>query len=127
MTVEERQEYSDEICERVLEMSEWATAKNVVLFSPLPSEPIITPLHGMFDVRYLAGLCNIVRKQKIDLIQTHLFTAAVYGALAGLPASSAARPGGQTARILRRLAVTRAVPGRRLLRSSPCRTRGERL
>ena len=46
-------------------------------------EPIITPLHGMFDVRYLAGLCNIVRKHKIDLIQTHLFTAAVYGALAG--------------------------------------------
>jgi 5-formyltetrahydrofolate cyclo-ligase len=44
MTTEERQEYSDEICERVLEMSQWAEAQSVVLFSPLPSEPIITPL-----------------------------------------------------------------------------------
>jgi 5-formyltetrahydrofolate cyclo-ligase len=44
MTVEERQEYSDEICERVLEMSQWAEARNVILFSPLPSEPIIVPL-----------------------------------------------------------------------------------
>ena len=44
MTVEERQEYSDEICERVLEMSQWAEARNVILFSPLPGEPIILPL-----------------------------------------------------------------------------------
>jgi 5-formyltetrahydrofolate cyclo-ligase len=44
MTVEERQEYSDEICEHVLEMSQWAEARNVILFSPLPSEPIIVPL-----------------------------------------------------------------------------------
>jgi 5-formyltetrahydrofolate cyclo-ligase len=44
MTVEERQEYSDEICERVLEMTPWAEARNVILFSPLPGEPIIVPL-----------------------------------------------------------------------------------
>jgi 5-formyltetrahydrofolate cyclo-ligase len=44
MTVEDRQGYSDEICERVLEMTRWAEAQSVILFSPLPSEPIITPL-----------------------------------------------------------------------------------
>src|SRR5438132_13930543 len=44
MTAEEREALSEEICERVLEMNQWAEAQNVVLFSPLPSEPIITPL-----------------------------------------------------------------------------------
>lgn len=44
VTAEDRQSYSDEICERVLEMTEWAEAQNIVLFTPLPSEPIITPL-----------------------------------------------------------------------------------
>jgi 5-formyltetrahydrofolate cyclo-ligase len=44
MTAEDRQGYSDEICERVLEMTRWAEAQSVILFSPLPSEPIITPL-----------------------------------------------------------------------------------
>ena len=44
MTAEDREAYSEEICERVLEMEQWADAKNVILFSPLPSEPIITPL-----------------------------------------------------------------------------------
>jgi len=56
MTVEERQEYSDEICERVLEMSEWAAAKNVVLFSPLPSEPIITPLKLDCEARKISSV-----------------------------------------------------------------------
>lgn len=46
-------------------------------------EPIITPLHGSFDLRYLAALCRAVRKHRIDLIQTHLFAAGVYGSLAG--------------------------------------------
>ncbi len=44
MTAEDRQAHSDEICERVLEMERWADAQSVILFSPLPSEPIITPL-----------------------------------------------------------------------------------
>jgi 5-formyltetrahydrofolate cyclo-ligase len=44
MTAEDRQSFSEEICERVLEMSQWAEAQNVILFSPLPSEPIILPL-----------------------------------------------------------------------------------
>jgi glycosyltransferase involved in cell wall biosynthesis len=47
-------------------------------------EPIITPLHGAFDLRYLARLCTAVRRNQIDLIQTHLFSGAVYGGLAGL-------------------------------------------
>ena len=44
LTAEDRQAYSDEICERVLEMTEWAQAQHIVLFNPLPSEPIIIPL-----------------------------------------------------------------------------------
>ncbi len=56
MTVEERQEYSEEICERVLEMSEWAEAKNVVLFLPVPSEPIITPLKLDCEARKISSV-----------------------------------------------------------------------
>ena len=44
MTAEDRESYSDEICERVLEMTQWAEATSAVLFIPLPSEPVITPL-----------------------------------------------------------------------------------
>jgi 5-formyltetrahydrofolate cyclo-ligase len=44
LDAEDRQSYSDEICERVLEMTEWAEAQRIVLFTPLPSEPIIMPL-----------------------------------------------------------------------------------
>jgi 5-formyltetrahydrofolate cyclo-ligase len=55
MTVEERQEYSDEICERILEMTQWAEAQSVVLFSPLPSEPIITPLKLDCEARKISS------------------------------------------------------------------------
>jgi 5-formyltetrahydrofolate cyclo-ligase len=51
MTAEDRQSYSDEICERILEMAKWAEAQSAVLFVPLPSEPIITPLKLDCDVR----------------------------------------------------------------------------
>jgi 5-formyltetrahydrofolate cyclo-ligase len=44
MTAEDRESFSDEICERVLEMAKWAEAQSALLFVPLPSEPIITPL-----------------------------------------------------------------------------------
>jgi 5-formyltetrahydrofolate cyclo-ligase len=44
MTAEDRESLSEEICERVLEMTEWIEARNIVLFSPLPSEPLINPL-----------------------------------------------------------------------------------
>ena len=56
MTAEERQEYSDEICERVLEMAEWAEAQKIVLFSPLPSEPIITPLKLDCEARKISSV-----------------------------------------------------------------------
>jgi 5-formyltetrahydrofolate cyclo-ligase len=50
-TSEDRQSLSDEICERILEMEQWAGAQNVILFTPLPSEPIITPLKLDCDAR----------------------------------------------------------------------------
>jgi 5-formyltetrahydrofolate cyclo-ligase len=51
MNAEDRQSLSDEICENVLQMTQWQEAQNVVLFLPLPSEPIITPLKLDCDVR----------------------------------------------------------------------------
>jgi len=51
LTAEDRQSLSDEICERVLEMTSWLEAQSIVLFSPLPSEPIITPLKLDCDAR----------------------------------------------------------------------------
>jgi 5-formyltetrahydrofolate cyclo-ligase len=51
VTAEDRQALSEEICERVLEMTEWNEARNIVLFSPLPSEPLITPLKLDCDAR----------------------------------------------------------------------------
>jgi len=47
-------------------------------------EPIMIPTQGSFDLRYLVALCKAVKRHHIDLIQTHLFTAGVYGSLAGL-------------------------------------------
>lgn len=44
LTGEDREAYSEEICERVLEMEQWVDARNIILFVPLPSEPIIAPL-----------------------------------------------------------------------------------
>ena len=51
LTAEDRQSLSEEICERVLEMTPWSEAQNIILFSPLPSEPIITPLKLDCDAR----------------------------------------------------------------------------
>ena len=51
MTAEDRESFSEEICERVLEMAEWAQAQSAVLFTPLPSEPMITPLKLDCDAR----------------------------------------------------------------------------
>ncbi len=51
LTVEDRQSLSDEICERILEMTQWQEAQSAVLFVPLPSEPIITPLKLDCDAR----------------------------------------------------------------------------
>jgi len=46
-------------------------------------QPIVTPCSGSFDLRYLVALCRAIRNHRIDLVQTHLFTASVYGSLAG--------------------------------------------
>lgn len=48
-------------------------------------EPVWTPTSGRaLDVGYLWGLLRLVRRHRVDLIQTHLMGAAVYGALAGM-------------------------------------------
>jgi 5-formyltetrahydrofolate cyclo-ligase len=44
LTPEDRESLSEEICERVLQMDPWLEARSIVLFAPLPSEPITTPL-----------------------------------------------------------------------------------
>lgn len=46
--------------------------------------PIVTPVRGAFDLRYLIGLCRVIRQHRIELIQTHLLGAGLYGSLAGL-------------------------------------------
>src|SRR3982751_2667415 len=65
MTAEDRESFSDEICERVLEMAEWAQAQTAVLFVPLPSEPIIKPLRLDCDARKVA-CANIPQSPKPD-------------------------------------------------------------
>ena len=65
LTSEERQSLSEEICEKVLEMAEWNEARNVVLFSPLPSEPIISPLKLDCDARK-ATCTNIPQSPKSE-------------------------------------------------------------
>lgn len=63
MTAEDRESFSEEICERVLEMAEWAQAQTAVLFIPLPSEPMITPLKLDCDARKVACV-NIPQSPK---------------------------------------------------------------
>src|SRR3954447_13365457 len=65
MTAEERESFSEEICERVLEMTEWAQAQTAVLFIPLPSEPMITPLKLDCDARRVSCV-NIPQSPKPD-------------------------------------------------------------
>jgi 5-formyltetrahydrofolate cyclo-ligase len=65
MTAEDRESFSEEICERVLEMAEWAQAQTAVLFIPLPSEPMITPLKLDCDARKVACV-NIPQSPKPD-------------------------------------------------------------
>lgn len=70
MTAEDRESFSEEICERVLEMAEWAEARTAVLFIPLPSEPVITPLKLDCDARKVTSV-NIPQSPKQDL-ELHL-------------------------------------------------------
>ena len=44
-----------------------------------------TPIrHGPIDLRYLAQLLRLIRRHRVDVIQTHLLGPGVYGSLAGL-------------------------------------------
>jgi 5-formyltetrahydrofolate cyclo-ligase len=51
LTAEEREALSEEVCDRILQMRQWQEAESVVLFSPLPSEPIIAQLKLDCDAR----------------------------------------------------------------------------
>ena len=70
LTAEDREALSDEICERVLEMAQWAGSQNVILFSPLPSEPIITPLKLDCDARKVA--CATIPQSSRPDAELHL-------------------------------------------------------
>jgi 5-formyltetrahydrofolate cyclo-ligase len=70
MTAEDRQSHSEDICERVLEMTQWAEAQNVILFSPLPSEPIITPLKLDCDARKVS--CGNIPQSPKNEADLHL-------------------------------------------------------
>jgi 5-formyltetrahydrofolate cyclo-ligase len=67
LTAEDRESFSDEICERVLEMTQWAEAQSVILFTPLPSEPIITPLKIDCEARKIS--CKILPQSPKSEIQ----------------------------------------------------------
>jgi glycosyltransferase involved in cell wall biosynthesis len=47
-------------------------------------EPNFAPMRGSFNLRYLFQLIRLVRRYRIDLIQSHLFGSNVYCSLAGL-------------------------------------------
>jgi glycosyltransferase involved in cell wall biosynthesis len=49
----------------------------------LGHRPIDTRTHGSFDLGYLKQLIGLIRSYRIDVIQTHLLTTAVYGTVAG--------------------------------------------
>jgi 5-formyltetrahydrofolate cyclo-ligase len=70
MTAEDRESSSDEICERVLEMAEWAQAQTAVLFIPLPSEPVITPLKLDCDARKVS--CTNIPQSPKPETELHL-------------------------------------------------------
>lgn len=45
--------------------------------------PLMIPSSGRFDLPYLRRLGKAIRDNRIDLIQTHLFSTTLYGGLAG--------------------------------------------
>lgn len=45
-------------------------------------EPVLIPAHGRFNVGYLRGLINLIRREEVALLHSHLFGAAIYGGLA---------------------------------------------
>lgn len=47
-------------------------------------EPIVISSKGAFNFSYWGGLVNIIRKNRIDIIQSHLLGANLYSCLAGM-------------------------------------------
>ena len=47
-------------------------------------KPIILDAKGSFNWRYLKNLVNLIRCEKVDLIQSHLLGSNIYASLAGL-------------------------------------------
>lgn len=47
-------------------------------------EPIFIDAKGTFNIAYLLGLVKIIRKNRIDIIQSHLLGANLYSSMAGL-------------------------------------------
>ncbi len=70
LTAEDREAHSEEICERILEMEQWADAHNIVLFTPLPSEPIIQPL--VLDCKARKAICATVPQSPKSEADLHL-------------------------------------------------------
>ncbi|MDH5387404.1 MAG: glycosyltransferase family 4 protein [Gammaproteobacteria bacterium] len=48
------------------------------------AKPILLDTRGSFNWRYLKGLISIIRRENVDLIQSHLLGSNVYCSLAGL-------------------------------------------
>jgi glycosyltransferase involved in cell wall biosynthesis len=46
--------------------------------------PLLIDAKGSFNWRYLMGLINLIRRERVDLIQSHLLGSNVYCSLAGL-------------------------------------------
>ncbi len=46
--------------------------------------PVIFDAKGSFNWRYLLRLCKLIKKENVDLIQSHLLGSNVYSSLAGL-------------------------------------------
>ncbi len=47
-------------------------------------QPILLDAKGSFNVGFLRGLCSLIRRENIDLIQSHLLGSNVYCSMAGL-------------------------------------------
>lgn len=46
--------------------------------------PIVIPCRGSFAVKFLQSLVRLIKKEKVDVIQSHLLGSNVYSAIAGL-------------------------------------------
>jgi len=47
-------------------------------------EPVIAPAKGSFNISYLLGLVEIIRREKPDAIVAHLYGSAIYASVAGM-------------------------------------------